>query len=193
MATLGEIEDALNACREVGNEQFILLQCASVYPAAPELINLRSIDTMRAAFGCPVGLSDHTQGISVAVGAAARGASAIEKHYTLSRQMKGPDHPFAIEPSELKAMVAGVREVEAALGDGIKRGPNQAEQMEMYRFARRSLVATVNVPKGTPLRREMMIAKRPGYGVKPKYVDLLVGRPAKVDIAADDVITWEMV
>ncbi len=193
MATLGEIEDAVQTCRKADNEKFILLQCASVYPAAPELINLRSIDTMRAAFQCPVGLSDHTSGINVAIGATARGAAVIEKHYTLSRQLKGPDHPFALEPGELKAMVAGIREVESALGNGRKEGPNRAEQEEMHRLARRSLVAAVNIPRGTALSREMMIAKRPGYGIPPKFIDLLVGRAVKIDLEADDVITWEMV
>lgn len=193
MATLGEIEDALLACRKAGNEQIILLQCASLYPAPAELINLRSMDTMRAAFDCPVGLSDHTLGIHVAIGAAARGAAMLEKHFTLDRGMKGPDHPFALEPGELLAMVAGIREVESALGDGRKVGPSPAEADEMYRLARRSLVAACRIPRGTPITRDMLTVKRPGFGIKPAHLEIVIGRRAKVDIDADDVITWEMV
>jgi N,N'-diacetyllegionaminate synthase len=193
MATMGEIEDALLACRKVGNDQVILLQCASLYPSPPELINLRSMDTMRAAFGCPVGLSDHTLGISVAIAAAARGAAMLEKHFTLDRGMKGPDHPFAIEPTELRALVAGIRDVEKALGDGRKVGPSEAEADEMYRLARRSLVAACPIPRGTPITREMLTVKRPGFGIKPVHLEIVIGRPAKVDIGADDVITWDMV
>jgi sialic acid synthase SpsE len=193
MATLADIEDALAACRRVGNDQVVLLQCASLYPAPPHIINLRAIDTLRAAFGCPVGLSDHTRGITVAVGAAARGAAMLEKHYTLDRTMQGPDHSFAIEPNELRALVAGIREVEAALGDGRKAGPSAEESEEMYRLARRSLIAATDIPAGTIIAREMLTVKRPGYGILPKHVDIVVGRPAKVDIHEDDVITWAMI
>ena len=193
MATMGEIEDALTACRKVGNDQVILLQCASLYPSPPELINLRAMETMRAAFGCPVGLSDHTLGIGVAIGAAARGAAMLEKHFTLDRKMTGPDHPFALEPGELRAMVVGIREVEQALGDGRKAGPSPAEAEEMYGLARRSLVAACRIPRGTPIQREMITVKRPGFGIKPALMHIVIGRPAKVDIDADDVITWEMV
>lgn len=193
MATLGEIEEALLTCHKVGNEQIVLLQCASLYPSPAELINLRSMDTMRAAFGCPVGLSDHTLGIHVAMGAAARGAAMLEKHFTLDRDMKGPDHPFALEPGELRAMVAGIREVESALGDGRKLGPSPAEADEMYRLARRSIVAACPIPRGTPITRDMLTVKRPGFGIKPAQLGIVIGRPARVDIDADDVITWDMV
>jgi N,N'-diacetyllegionaminate synthase len=193
MATYGEIEDALGAVKETGNREVALLRCASVYPASAEIMNLRAMATMREAFGIPVGLSDHTEGISVAVGAAALGAELVEKHFTLNRNMEGPDHPFALEPDELKAMVAGVREVEAALGNGRLEGPSEAEAGEMYRLARRSVVAAADIPAGTTITREMLTTKRPGYGIKPKDIDVLVGRPARVDIEFDDVITWEMV
>lgn len=193
MATMGEIEEALAACRKAGNEEVILLQCASLYPSPPELINLRSMDTMRAAFGCPVGLSDHTMGISIGIAAAARGAAMLEKHFTIDRRMKGPDHPFALEPAELRAMVAGIREVEVALGDGRKAGPSAPEAEEMYRLARRSLVASRPIPRGTPITREMLAVKRPGFGIKPVLMNIVIGRPAKVDIDADDIITWDMV
>lgn len=193
MAVYGEIEDALGTVRDTGNDRVALLRCASVYPAPAEIMNVRAMATMRAAFGVPVGLSDHTTGIAVPIGAAALGAELIEKHFTLSRTMEGPDHPFALEPDELRAMVAGIREVEAAMGNGRLEGPSDAEAGEMYTLARRSVVAAAAIPKGTVITREMLTTKRPGYGVKPKDIDLLVGRTARVDIEFDDVITWEMV
>jgi N,N'-diacetyllegionaminate synthase len=193
MATYGEIEDALDAVAQEGNQQVALLRCASVYPAPPEVMNLRAMETMRDAFGVPVGLSDHTRGIAVATGAAAVGMELLEKHFTLDRTLEGPDHPFAVEPDELKALVAGVREVEAALGNGRLEGPSAAESQEMYRLARRSVIAARDIPAGAVIEREMLTVKRPGYGVKPRDIDLLVGRTARVDIEFDDVITWEMV
>ena len=193
MATYGEIEDALGAVASAGNDQVALLRCASHYPAAPEIMNLRAMETMRDAFGVPVGLSDHSEGIAIPAGAAALGMELIEKHFTLSRDMEGPDHPFAIEPDELKAMVSSIRAVEASLGNGRLEGPSEAERKEMYTLARRSVIAARDIPAGTTIERDMLTTKRPGYGVPPKHIDLLVGRTAKVDIEWDDVITWEMV
>jgi N,N'-diacetyllegionaminate synthase len=193
MATYGEIEDALDAVARTGNRDVALLRCASVYPAPAEIMNLRAMATMRDAFGVPVGLSDHTTGIAVPTAAAALGAQLIEKHFTLSRELEGPDHPFALEPDELRAMVAAVRDVEVALGNGRVEGPSDLESVEMYRLARRSVVAASSISAGTTITREMLTTKRPGYGVKPKFIDALVGRVARVDIEEDDVITWEMV
>ena len=193
MATYGEIEDAMGAVLSSGNDQVALLRCASLYPSPPEIMNLRAMATMRAAFGVPVGLSDHTTGISIPAAAAAVGAELIEKHFTLDRSMEGPDHPFALEPDELRAMVQAVRDVEAALGTGRLEGPSDAESQEMYRLARRSVVAALDIPVGTVITAEMLTTKRPGFGIKPKDVDLLVGRVARVDIEEDDVLTWEMV
>jgi N,N'-diacetyllegionaminate synthase len=193
MAVYGEIEDALRAVAGEGNGRAALLRCASVYPAPPEIMNLRAMETMRDAFGVPVGLSDHTTGISVPTAGAALGMDLLEKHFTLSRDMEGPDHPFALEPGELKAMVAAVREVETALGNGRLEGPSEAEAKEMYTLARRSLVAVGDIPAGTEITREMLTTKRPGYGIPPKQLELVIGRVARVDIEADDVLTWEMV
>lgn len=193
MATLGEIEEALEAARAGGARDVCLLQCASLYPAPPEIMNLRAITTMQAAFGVPVGLSDHTLGTHVAPAAVALGANLVEKHFTLDRTRVGPDHPFALEPDELKELVARVRDVEAALGDGRKRGPSEAEAAEMYGKARRSVVAACAIPAGTPITRDMLTVKRPGFGIKPKFIDAVVGRCARVDIEADEVVTWEMV
>jgi sialic acid synthase SpsE len=192
MANYGEIEDALDAVRAAGNDQVALLRCASLYPSPPEIMNLRAMATMRAAFGVPVGLSDHTTGISVATAAAALGAEIIEKHFTLDRSMKGPDHPFALEPDELGAMVRAVRDAEVALGNGRLEGPSDAESEEMYRLARRSVIAAEGIPAGTIVSAEMLTTKRPGYGIKPKDIDLVVGRVARVDIEADDILSWDM-
>jgi sialic acid synthase SpsE len=193
MARYGEIEDALGAVAETGNTAVALLRCASLYPAPPETINLRAMATLRAAFRVPVGLSDHTTGTHVAAGGAALGMDLLEKHFTLSRDLEGPDHSFALEPDELKAIVAGVREVEAAMGDGVMRGPSTAESGEMYRLGRRSVIAGVEIAAGTAITRDMLVVKRPGYGIAPKDIELVIGRQARVDIPFDEPITWEMV
>jgi sialic acid synthase SpsE len=193
MAVYGEIEDALSAAAAEGNDRVALLRCASVYPAPAEIMNLRAMATLREAFGVPVGLSDHTLGVAVPAGGAALGMDLLEKHFTLSRESEGPDHPFAIEPEELRAMIAGVREVEAALGTGRLDGPSAEEGGEMYRLARRSVIAAQDISAGTVITREMLTVKRPGYGIAPKHIDLVVGRTARVDIEFDDVVTWEMV
>jgi sialic acid synthase SpsE len=193
MATLGEIEDAVTAAGEAGAPAVCLLQCASLYPAPPSVMNLRAIPTMRAAFGVPVGLSDHTLGTHVAPAAVALGADLVEKHFTLDRTRRGPDHPFAIEPAELEELVAAIRDVEAALGDGVKRGPSDEERAEMYAKARRSVVAARDIPAGTVVTREMLTVKRPGHGIKPKFIDAIAGRVARRDIESDEVMTWEMV
>jgi len=188
MANLGDIEDAIKAIRQEHNDQIALLHCNSLYPTPAGVVNLKAIDNMGAAFGLPVGFSDHTLGITIPIAAVARGAKIIEKHYTLDRNLPGPDHPFALEPDELKNMVTAIREVEAALGHGRKeRAP---EEEEMYTKGRRSIIAAQDIPQGTVIIREMLTVKRPGYGIAPKYIDLVVGRTAKRDIETDEPITW---
>lgn len=193
MTTYGEIEDALGAVADTGNRAVALLRCTSLYPAPPQIMNLRAMATMRQAFGVPVGLSDHTKGIAIAAAAAALEANVYEKHFTLSRSMEGPDHPFALEPEELRAAVAAIRDAESALGNGRLEGPSDAESEEMFRLARRSLVAARDIPSGTVITADMLVAKRPGYGIAPKHIELVIGRRASTDIEFDDVITWEMV
>jgi len=184
MASYGEIDDALDATERGGGAQVALLRCASLYPSPPEIVNLRAMSTMRAAFGVPIGLSDHTAGIAVALGARGIG---------MDRTMSGPDHPFAIEPDELRELVAGIRAIEQAFGNGRLEGPSSLEAQEMYQLARRSLIAARKIPAGTPITREHLVVKRPGYGIAPKDIDHVVGRVARLDIEADEVITWEMV
>jgi sialic acid synthase SpsE len=193
MATMGEIEDALGAARESGAGAIGLMQCTSVYPAPAERANLKAMQTMADAFGVPVGLSDHTAGIAVPIAAAALGAAFVEKHFTLDRSMPGPDHPFALEPAELEAMVAGIREAQVALGSGRKDGPGPEEREEMYELARRSLIATRDLAAGTVLEPDIITVKRPGFGIAPKHLELVVGRPLKVDVEEDDILTWDMV
>lgn len=192
LANMEEIEDAYLTCKKVGNDKVIFLQCTSLYPAKPEIMNLRAIQTIKVAFpDTIVGLSDHTHGIHISVAAVAMGAKLIEKHFTLSRKMKGPDHPFAIEPDELKEMVRQIREVESALGNGKKLGP-KPDEMENYKIGRRSIHAKVNILKGTKITKDMLIIKRPGLGIKPKFINQVIGRKAQRDIEADEWIMWGM-
>lgn len=191
LATMEEIRDAVETCRNVGNEQVLLLQCASLYPATPDIMNLRSMRTMRSAFGVPTGLSDHTLGTHVSVAAVALGACMIEKHFTLSRAMEGPDHPFAMEPADLKLLVTQIRDVEVAMGDGKKAGPQEAER-ENYLIARRSVHVACDIPKGTVLAGKMLCTRRPGLGIAPKHIKNLIGRKSARDIAVDEWLTWDM-
>ena len=192
MATVAEIDEAMQAARAGGGSEIALLQCASLYPSPPHIMNLRTIPSMAATFGVPVGLSDHTIGTHVAASSIALGASIIEKHYTLDRTMDGPDHHFAIEPDELAELVTHVRDVEAALGSSVKSGPSPEESVEMYAKARRSVVAAQCIPSGTTITRDMLTVKRPGHGIKPRYIDALVGRVARTDIEYDDILTWDL-
>ncbi|MEW6172102.1 MAG: N-acetylneuraminate synthase [Bacillota bacterium] len=192
MATLGEIEEALAvvraACRSV---EITLLHCTSDYPALFEDVNLKAIDTLRQAFGIPVGYSDHTPGIEVPVAAVALGACIIEKHFTLDRNMEGPDHRASLEPEELAAMIRAIRNVEKALGDGHKRPTSR--ELETMKVARRSLIAACDITAGEIVSADKLAIKRPGTGIPPKMLEIVVGRRARVDIPADTVITWEMI
>jgi len=192
MATLGEIEDALRAAEAEGATQIGLMQCTSGYPAPAEQANLRAMATMRRAFEVPVGLSDHTMGTAVPIAAAALGAAFVEKHVTLDRGRTGPDHPFALEPPELTAMVAGIREAHAALGDARKTGPRGVEVGEMYTLGRRSLVAARALPAGTALSADAITVKRPGFGIAPKHLELVIGLRLARDVQADEVLVWDM-
>jgi sialic acid synthase SpsE len=190
MATLGDIEEALEAIYSTGNRQVILLHCVSAYPTPLEQINLRAMETLRRAFGCPVGFSDHTQGVTVPVAAAALGAVLIEKHFTLDKgDGAGPDHWFSVDPEELRGLVQAVRTVEQALGQpGKVVVPAEAESRV---HARMSVVAAVDIPAGTTLTEAMLAVKRPGTGIPPKELRNLVGQVALQDLARDQVLKWE--
>ncbi len=191
MCNLAEIQEAVDTVYSTGNKDIILLHCTSLYPTKPSQVNLRMMDTMESTFHLPVGLSDHTLGTAIPIAAVARGACVIEKHFTLNRKLKGPDHPFALEPDELTQMVRAIREVEEGLGSPIKE--MIPEEEEMARFGRRSIIARVDILRGTKLTEDMLIIKRPGYGIKPKFLDVVIGREAKRNIEKDDIIAWEMI
>lgn len=192
MSTLSEIQTAVNICRANNNNNLIILQCTSIYPAPVSLSNLKAMQTIEKAFDVITGYSDHTLGDHIACAAVAMGASVIEKHYTLDRTMSGPDHAFAIEPIELKNMVDKIRDIEGAKGDGMKNGPRE-EEMEFYKNARRSILAARDIVIGGIIQKEDLIIKRPGYGIHPSMISLVIGRTAKQNIEADSPITWEMI
>nr|WP_297351311.1 N-acetylneuraminate synthase [uncultured Caldimonas sp.] len=168
-------------------QQYVtLLHCVTEYPAPPEAVNLRAMDTMRAAFGLPVGYSDHTEGIEVSLAAAARGAKVLEKHFTLDRTLPGPDHAASLEPAELASLVRGVRVIERALGSSIK-APALAE-VPNRAVARRSVVAGRRISKGEPISLDALACKRPGNGISPMDLWSLDGRLATRDYTEDDLI-----
>ena len=189
MCDLMDIQEAVNIIVSVGNENIILLHCVSSYPTAPQNMNLRMMDTMRNAFHLPVGLSDHTLGISIPLAAVAREACVIEKHLTLSRKLKGPDHSFALEPNEMKQMVKAIREVEQSLGSPIKKFILGVENPELHR---KSIVSKVYISKGEVITEDMITAKRSANGIDPEFFDIILGKETRRDIKKDEVITWEM-
>jgi len=191
MANLGEIEEALEVIRKEGVEDVILLHCITSYPAKMEDMNLKAMETLRHAFKLPVGLSDHSLGITAPIAAVAMGARVIEKHFTLDKNLPGPDHRASLEPNELREMAKAIRDIERALGNGIKK-PKKVEE-EIKQVARRSLVARVNIPKGTIITEEMLAIKRPGTGIKPEYIDVIIGEKAQKSIKEDELIVWDMV
>jgi len=191
MATLGEIEDAVRVIEKAGVGDIVLLHCVTSYPAKVEDINLRVIETLKHAFKLPVGFSDHTLGITVPIAAVSIGAVVIEKHFTLDKNLPGPDHKASLEPDELKEMVAAIRDVEKALGDGIKQ-PTETEE-EIKKVARRSVVAKVDIPEGAIIKEDMLDVKRPGTGIEPKYWQYISGMRAKKDINKDEIITWKTI
>jgi sialic acid synthase SpsE len=190
MCDLSDVQTAVDTVRGVGNERIVLLHCSALYPTPPDEVNLRAMQTLATAFGLPVGYSDHTLGIAVPTAAVALGACVIEKHFTLDRRAKGPDHPYALEPHELAAMVRQIREVERALGSPIKT-PTRGEQAKRH-LSRRSLVTTRALRAGEVLRREDVMSKRPGTGLEPRLVVVVVGRVMRSDVDEGTPLTWEM-
>jgi N-acetylneuraminate synthase len=189
MSYLSEVDEAVRVIRRAGCDQLILLHCVSNYPANPAHVNLRAMQTLAKAFQVPVGYSDHTLGIEIALAAVALGACAVEKHFTLDRNLPGPDHRASLEPEELQALVAGIRTVEQALGCGEKvPAPCEAENRLI---ARRSLTAALDIPAGTMLGRQLLVAKRPGTGLSPALLPLILGRKLRRDLAANELIRLE--
>nr|WP_315463273.1 N-acetylneuraminate synthase family protein [uncultured Rhodoferax sp.] len=192
MGSLGEIVEAYETVTATGKRDVAILHCLSNYPILDLThLNLRAISLFRSMFDVQIGYSDHTVGIVAALGAVALGATVIEKHFTLDKNMDAPDAFFSADPVEMKALVNGIRELEIAMGEPVKR-PAPSE-LEMRMETRKSVVARVRICEGELITQEKMIIKRPGHGVPPKAAHLLVGRYAKIEIAPDEVISWDMV
>jgi len=190
MANLGEVEEAINTIRSVNPKVKIsLLHCTTNYPTPYEEVNLKAMQTLAAAFKLPVGYSDHTLGIEVPVAAVAMGAKIIEKHFTLDKKLPGPDHKTSLEPSELKEMVKAIRNIEIALGDGIKK-PNKSE-IEIMKVARRSLIATRDIRGGEIIKESDIAIKRPETGILPKFKEIVIGMRIINDIRQDEPFRWE--
>ena len=188
MATLGEIEAAIEVLEQTGTPRVkvTVLHCTTEYPTPMNEVNLRAMQSIHAAFDVAVGYSDHTEGIEIAIAAVAMGASVIEKHFTLDRTFPGPDHQASLEPAELKAMVTAIRNIEIALGDGIKRlTPSEARNKPV---ARKSLVANRAISIGEIFTAENLTTKRPGTGISPMRWDEFVGQAAQKDYHEDELI-----
>ena len=188
MANLGEIEAAIDALEAAGTPRAMLtvLHCTTEYPTPMAEVNLRAMLSIHAAFGVAVGYSDHTQGIEVAIAAVAMGATVIEKHFTLDRNLPGPDHKASLEPAELNALVAAIRNIEVALGDGIKRpSPGEARNRPVVR---KSLVASRAIKSGALFTAENITAKRPATGISPMRWDEVIGKTALRDFGPDELI-----
>ena len=188
MATLGDIEAAIEVLEQAGTSRasLTLLHCTTEYPAPMSEVNLRAMQSLQRAFGVAVGYSDHTQGIEVAIAAVALGATVIEKHFTLDSNLPGPDHKASLEPAELKAMVKAIRNIEVALGDGIKRlTPSEAKNKPV---ARKSLVASKAIEVGELFSAQNVTAKRPGTGISPMRWDEIIGQAALKAYDKDDFL-----
>lgn len=188
MSNLAQIQEALDILYKYGTKRknITLLHCNTQYPTPFEDANLKAMLTLKEAFKLDVGYSDHTQGISVALGAAALGALVIEKHFTLDKSMQGPDHKASLEPCELRAMIKGIREIEMALGDGIKR--ISKSEKENAKIARKSLVALKDIKKGELLSEENLGTKRPAHGISAIRYDEYIGKKALKNYKKDEFI-----
>lgn len=188
MATLGDIEAAIRVIEESGTERskITVMHCTTEYPTPMEDVNLSAMQNIGSAFGVDIGYSDHTAGIEVAIAAVALGARVIEKHFTLDRELPGPDHRASLEPSELRSMVSGIRNIEKAMGDGIKR-PSPSE-LKNIPVARKSLVASQVIKVGDEFNDLNIMAKRPGIGVSPMRWNEVIGRKSTKDYRPDELI-----
>lgn len=190
MATLAEIDEAVQAARKAGASQIALLKCTSAYPAPPEEMNLNTIPHLAKAFGVPVGLSDHTLGIAVPVAAVALGACIVEKHFTLSRSIPSPDSAFSLEPQEFKAMVEAIRTAEKALGEVRYEISGQEARSRVFR---RSLFVVKDMKEGEIFTEENVRSIRPGYGLHPRHLKDVLGRRAARDTKRGTPLSWDLI
>ena len=188
MCDMQDVRAAVDALYKNGlsKENLTLLHCNTEYPTPFEDVNLRAMGALRKEFGVEVGYSDHTKGIEVPIAAVALGATVIEKHFTLDRNMEGPDHKASLEPDELKAMVTAIRHIEQALGDGYKKISNS--ERRNIAIARKSIVAAYHIKKGEPLTEQNITVKRPGTGISPMHWEEVIGTIAIKDYEKDDLI-----
>lgn len=189
MASIGEIENVVQTITDAGCHDFILLKCTSSYPASPEHSNLNTIPYLREIFHCQVGLSDHTLGIGAAVASVALGGTVIEKHFTLSRDEGGVDSAFSLEPEEFAALVKETDAAWKSLG-GVSMGPTKGEEHSLQ--FRRSIYISKDIKAGAVLTTENIRVIRPGFGLDPKYYDLLLGKQVKRDLKSGTPLTWEL-
>jgi len=209
MATMEEVEDSLKVLYTEGNKQVVILHCTTNYPCPLEEVNLRAMQSMQKELNCLVGYSDHTIGILTSIAAIAMGARIIEKHFTLDKNLPGPDHKASLEPAELKKMIHDIRNVENRFKKGEKienilktipniekilgnpnKKPTKSEE-KIKKLIRKSIVANVDIPKGTIITKNMLSIKRPGTGIAPKYIDDIIGRKIKKDIKQDELISFK--
>jgi len=190
IATLSDIEEAVNACKRMGNNQIVLLKCTSAYPAPLEEINLKTIPNLAQTFKTVVGLSDHTLGISVPIASVALGACIIEKHLTLDRKLGGPDAAFSLEPNEFKAMVKSVREVEKALGEV---SYDLTEKIKESREFSRSLFVVKDIKAGEIFTEENIRSIRPGYGMHTRFLKNVIGQKATRNIERGTPLDWKLI
>lgn len=189
MATVAELDEAVRVAREAGCRDLVLLKCTSTYPASPENTNILTIPHMKDLFNCQVGLSDHTMGVGAAVASIALGATVIEKHFTLSRTDGGVDSAFSMEPDEMTALVVETERAWQALGE-VKYGPTEKEKASL-KF-RRSIYVAKDIKTGEEFTQDNIRIIRPGYGLDPKYYDLILGKTAKQDIKKGTPLNWDM-
>lgn len=187
MSTLAQVAIAYDTLVQAGASDVTLLHCTTNYPCPYDEVNLRAMQTLKSAFNCSVGYSDHTMGIEVPVAAVAMGAEVIEKHFTLDRGMDGPDHKASLEPHELKQMVQSIRNIECSLGDGIKR-PNRSEVANAM-VVQKSILARCPIKQGDILSEENLTVKRAGNGISSNHWDVVIGTTAKKDYVVDEPIT----
>ena len=189
MATLDEVREAVTTIKRAENNKIILLHCTTNYPCLSREVNLRAILTLKEKFNLSVGYSDHTEGVLVPIMAVAMGALVIEKHFTLDKNLSGPDHKASLGPKELKVMVKMIRTTEQILGSGIKI-PTKNEE-EIKKITRKSIVAKTDIKKGQKITKNMLIIKRPGTGIEPKYLNRVIGRVVKRIKKKDDLIKFK--
>jgi len=189
MSFLSEVADAIHNLRSAGAEEILLMHCVSAYPASPQQMNLRALQTLESYFELPVGLSDHSEGVLLPLVAVALGAVLIEKHFTLDRNASGPDHKASIDPKDLKLLVQNLRDVEVSLGDGRKR-PSDVEE-ESRLFGRRSIVAAVDIRAQETIAKWMLSFKRPGTGLEPRHWEKVLGMKVRRNIGKDTILQWE--